>query len=250
MCVHFFYCHTRLLIYTRQSRKTPEPVEEFQARGRSEASGAFSTGNRQRGQHQGPDRSPVRPGSLPLGEEEGYSFTARGVARNDILVDYSCRRGSHQRVGGSRDGPLVCVDRAVSPMGWVKSTPAPNACSTANRFAPSPSVESWASLQNLTKGRGTFEEGNHRADHDARLTGRAFALMMKHSSGLSEDKRDSLIRETSRRGHDAEGSLLVAAAGANSGQIGVSKAWSTPKRQRQGVKPGTSGTSRRPISAK
>ena len=98
--------------------------------------------------------------------------------------------------------------------------------------------------------RHLFEEGNHPADHDARLTGRAFALMMKHSSGLSEDKRDSRIRETSRRGHDAEGALLVAASGANSGQIGINKAWSTPKRQGQGVKPGTSGTSRRPIGAK
>ena len=106
------------------------------------------------------------------------------------------------------------------------------------------------SLENICKRLGIFEEGNHRADHDARLTGQAFALMMKHSSGLSDDKRDSLIRETSRRGHDAEGALLVAASGANSGQIGVSKAWSTPKRQGQGVKPGTSGTSRRPIGAK
>ena len=106
MCVHFFYCHTRLLIYTRQRRKTPEPVEECQARGRSEASGAFSTGNRQCGQHQGPGRSPVRPGSLPLGEEEGCSFTARGAARNDILVDYGCI--------GSRNN-LSAVIRMLDP---------------------------------------------------------------------------------------------------------------------------------------
>ena len=77
-------------LHASEAENPPEPVEEFQARGRSEASGAFSTGNRQRGQHQGPDRRPVRPGSLPLGEEEGCSFTARAAARNDILVDYGC----------------------------------------------------------------------------------------------------------------------------------------------------------------
>lgn len=106
------------------------------------------------------------------------------------------------------------------------------------------------SLENLCKRLGIFEEGNHRADFDARLTGKAFALMLQHSASLSDDKRDSLIRETSRRGHDAEGGLLVAASQQKSGTFGGNTSFSQPKKQ---YKPGitrTSGSRKRSIGVK
>ena len=67
------------------------------------------------------------------------------------------------------------------------------------------------SLENITLKLGIHQPGTHRADVDARLTARAFTMLMARANAMTPDKRASLIRETHRRSQTPESRLLQAA---------------------------------------
>ena len=105
------------------------------------------------------------------------------------------------------------------------------------------------SLENITKRLGIFEEGNHRADHDARLTGRTFWLLMERARTMPSAKRQSLVRETSRRGQSPEGGLLLTAGNIQPSKAVPGRANGPGNRQH---KPGrrTPNAGRNPIAVK
>ena len=70
-------------------------------------------------------------------------------------------------------------------------------------------------LETITKRMGIYEEGTHRADQDARLTGKAFAVMMNDAAHMKADKRASILREASRKGQDPTVALLAGAGQAS-----------------------------------
>ena len=104
------------------------------------------------------------------------------------------------------------------------------------------------SLENITKRLGIYQEGNHRADADARLTGKTFWLLMEKARTMNTDRRSSLVRETSRRGQGPEGGLLRT-AGLNLPSAAPTAA---PTRARATRKRGsvTPNAGRRPIGVK
>ena len=103
-------------------------------------------------------------------------------------------------------------------------------------------------LEAITKRLGIYQEGNHRADVDARMTGKAFALMMENTQKMTDDKRNSLIRETSRRKQTPESSLLASTN--NSGYSNMTLRKNPIRKPKETTMKTVSGTSKRPISVK